>query len=75
VKAGIYKGKFLLLAANHYTPSGERYDSRKFNSFFIKTENALENVPGDIGKLVSSKMKRVLEKNIGYNQCAPSHEC
>jgi hypothetical protein len=25
-----------------------------------KTKNALENVPGDTGKLVSSKMKRVL---------------
>jgi hypothetical protein len=41
----------------------------------METENALENVAGEMRNPVSSKMKRVFEKALATKQCAPSHEC
>jgi hypothetical protein len=40
-----------------------------------KPETTLENVAGDVAKLVSSKLKGVLKKNTGQKQYAPSPEC
>jgi hypothetical protein len=64
VKAGIYKGKLQLFVMKYYTTFQDKGVVLENQLHLVrKPENVLENVESDIGKLVSSKMKGVLEKD------------